>query len=305
MADRNMRGLRGRDGQWYFGVTQGRGLRNTFVGGLITSPTGLNPLRAAFRGAQIDVLLNEKQDHGLWLSEVNDLTGLALRPDRAAALGARYTLQKSLINGIPTPETPASPWQVTQIWRAAGEGIIGMIALEATADTPAQAVVGRLALGPGPIEREADGSWSCGPLRVKLLQSFGKISVVNVPGYAQPKDRAWPGLEMRIGLDGTKKGMRFVYAAWIGPREATPPTSLTPLNHLRSDVGWTVTWPDGQRKAVLFNPTKSTLAMNVRWDSAPLLWRGESGKATRVQVQDGTVALSLEAGAVALLETAD
>ena len=116
--DRNMRGIRGRAGQWYFGVTQGRGLRNTFTGGLLTSPVAPQPLLAAFRGAQIHVLEDETRYTSRWLSEREDRTALALRPDVAGALGARYTLQPGLINGVPTPKTPLA----LAVTRCAGRG---------------------------------------------------------------------------------------------------------------------------------------------------------------------------------------
>jgi hypothetical protein len=180
VRDDNIRGVRGRAGSWYFGVCQGRGLRNTFVGGLVTSPIQTHPLLAAFRGAGVDVLVNAKQPNGLWLSEVADLAGLAQRPDVAAGLGVRYTLQRSLINGWPTPQTSPSPWQVTQVWRAAADGMLGMVAVQATADAPGVAVLGRIALGPDAVEAPTDrrAVWQCGPLQVKFFDTFHSVERV-------------------------------------------------------------------------------------------------------------------------------
>ena len=184
--------MRGRAGSWYFGVCQGRGLRNTFVGGLVTSPTQANPLLAAFRGAGVDVLLDDKRPNGLWLSEVAYCAGLAQRPDVAGGLAVRYTLQRGLINGWPTPQTSPSPWQVTQVWRAAADGLLGMVAVEATADVPAVAVLGRIALGPGAVEAPTDGhaAWQCGPLQVRFFDTFGTASVA---GYPNTPERRKPG----------------------------------------------------------------------------------------------------------------
>jgi len=300
-SDANMRGIRGRAGSWYFGVTQGRGLRNTFTGGLMTSASHTNPLRAAFRGAHIEVLQDPPREHGLWLSQFEDNTGIALRPDVAGAVGARYTLQPSLINGIPAPATPASPWQVTQIWRAAGDGVIGLVVLEATAETAGTAVVGRIALGPGPVEKDESGLWRCGPLRVKLLRQFGEASVQPVPGYNQTRDRAWHGIEWRQPIEGkAARGARFVYAAWIGPQDARPPDDFKPLP---DDRGWVASWTKGATVAALFNPTGTAVTVRVPWAGAPPdAWIGDIGSGQPVRVQNGAASVRLEAGGCALME---
>ena len=82
---------------------------------------------------------------------------LAQRSDVAGGLGVRYTLQRGLINGWPTPQTSPSLWQVTQVWRAAVDGLLGMVAVEVTADAPGDVVLGRTAVGPGAVEAPTDG----------------------------------------------------------------------------------------------------------------------------------------------------
>lgn len=299
--DRNMRGIRGRAGQWYFGVTQGRGLRNTFTGGLLTSPVAPQPLLAAFRGAQIHVLEDETRYTSRWLSEREDRTALALRPDVAGALGARYTLQPGLINGVPTPKTPPSPWQVTQVWRAAGDGIVGMVILEATQDARAAAVAGRIALGRSRVREVEPGVWGCGPLRVKLLRQFGTVSAQPVPGYNMARERGWPGVEMLQRIPGgAKRGDRFVYAIWVGSESATPPDSLDPLP---GDAGWVARWADGRSVAALFNPDAQPRVARVPWTGpAPTAWIGETPETRKLDLAGGIASIQLPPGACALVE---
>ncbi len=207
----------------YYGVTQGRGLRNTFVGALLTSSTSTTPLRAAFRGANIgvqhDPSFNQQLRGGLFLSQIDDLTGLAMRPNGPIAVGARYRLQPAKINGVPTPETPDTPWQVDQLWLACDRGLVGRVTLTALEDAPGQAVVGRIALGPGAIVAAGE-LWRCGPLQVKLLESFGEVQPAPTPQYAAPITSAWPGLELRQALPaaGARPGRSSATPSSSGPK---------------------------------------------------------------------------------------
>ncbi|MCL4207280.1 MAG: hypothetical protein KJ000_32765 [Pirellulaceae bacterium] len=302
VRDENIRGVRGRAGSWYFGVCRGRGLRNTFVGGLVTSPTQANPLLAALRGAGVDVLLDAERPNGLWLSEVADRAAVALRPEVAAGLGVRYTLQRSLINGWPTPQTSPSPWQVTQVWRAAGDGIVGLVAVEATADAPAAAVLGRIALGPGAVEAPIgpDAAWRCGPLAVKFFDTFGTASVETVPQYARAPETWWPGVQLRQNLDGgAKSGQRFVYSVWIGPQDAEPPVSM---RLLPQDRGWLATWPGGRQAAAVFNPTAAPLIIEVPWSAAAARQWSQDGTSQPLPITGGHVTVSLPPDHCVLLE---
>ncbi|MCC7494503.1 MAG: hypothetical protein IT204_19250 [Fimbriimonadaceae bacterium] len=272
-ADRNIRGLRGRQDDWYFGVTQGRGLRNSFVGAMLTAPARLQPLLAAFRGAQVEVAVSDQPRGNLTLSQIDDRTALARQGDQAVAVAVRYRLQPRLINGVPTPATPDTPWQVTQLWRAAGDGIVGGVAVEAVADTPARSVVVRLALGPQrPVE--LDGQWTCGPLQIKLLQTFGTVSVQPVPHYTTPLEQTWPGLELRAELTGARAGQRWLAACWLGPPGAQPPREWL---WLPAEAGFACQMADGRRCGLLYNP-----GSRARTDRLPgaagLGWLGEEGR---------------------------
>ncbi len=168
---------------------------------------------------------------------------------------------------------------------SAGDGILGLVAVEATADAPAAAVLGRIALGPGTVEAstDRDPAWRCGPLTVKFFDNFGTGSVERVPQYARAPETWWPGVQLRQNLDGgAKSGQRFVYSVWIGPQGAEPPMSM---RLLPQDRGWLATWPAGRQAAAVFNPTPAPLTIDVPWSataspcfcpSAPtnrLLWK--------------------------------
>jgi len=299
-ADRNMRGVRGRAGNWYYGVCIGRGLRNTFCGGMITHPTHSRPVWTAIRGLQINVLQRrDKRMQGLWLSQIEDHAGLAMRPDVSGGVGVRYRLQPRRINGVPTPETPDSPWQVTQVWRAAGDGLLGMIVLEALEDAPGIAVQGRIALGQIDPTQVAGKDWQAGPLRVRFYDSFGTTTAQPVPANTTPT--RWPGIVCEQALEnGAKAGQRFVYSAWLGPETATPPTQF---ERLPKDMGWMAVWADGRRVAAVFNPGSEQVGIPVPWSGAPpRIWSGLEGEATKLRVKNGAVLVQLPAGTCALLE---
>lgn len=300
VPDRNIRGVRGRDGDWYFGVVRGRGLRSTFVGGLVSEPTGTNPLRAAFRGAQIHVFESDSDESDRWLSEADDAASVALHPQVSGALGVRYTLQPSLYNGVPTPRTPPSPWRVTQTWHASARGDLGVIVLEATRDAPAVSVAGRLALGPSPVVPDGDDAWRSGPLRLALLRKFGTAAARRIAGNGTPRERAWDGVELLAHLDGqVHRGDRFVYAAWVGPEGKRAPRRF---ELLPNDAGWTAEWEDGHRTAVVFNFTEHEQKLVIPWTGrAPRGW-GAQGLPHPIALDVDAVTVLVSPGKCVLVE---
>lgn len=300
VADRNLRGIRGRAGQWYYGLGLGRGLRNTFAGGLITLPQRTKPLAGAVAGFQIDVRQPNDRGHGLWLSQIDDRGQVVVGPDESGAMGVRYRLQPSLINGWPTPDTPDTPWQVTQLWHCSSSGLLGLVALEALDDAPGVAVEGRVAVLPAAPARVKDNLWQAGPLAIQVLQSFGQAVVKPVGRYAQPEDQGKPGLVFQQALKGeAKRGERFVYAVSVGPQGGEQVSVFEPLP---GDLGW-VAELGGLRVAVLFNPGAKAVTARVPWSgAAPQAYRGQDGQGAAVAVQGGHVAIELAAAECVLLE---
>jgi hypothetical protein len=214
-------------------------------------------------------------------------------PEQSVGLGVRYTLQSSLIHGVPEPATPDSPWQVTQVWHGSAAGMVGLIAIQATAEVQAAAVVGRIGLGPGPVQPLGQSTWACGPLRVCLLEPLGHASVGPVLRFVDTEKSAWPGLILRQDLAGpVATGTRFVYAVWVGPAQSAPPTSLDILPH---DNGWVAHWADGATVATLFNPDTTPTTLDLVWpSSAPHAWTTDAGREVpltgalgRIQVEVG------------------
>lgn len=259
VADADIRGIRGKNGTWYYGLTAGRGLRKTFVGGMVSSPASNPALQAAFRGAQIEVKSAEVNRKPFMLSQVSDRAITALSAQGFGLLGVRYTLQPPLINGVPSPKTPDSPWQTTQVWAIGDKGVLGTITLLSLTDNDAVLVSGRLPLGPGPVVQTGPSSWKCGPLKVRLYGHFG-TPVIKAIGSAYPSQvDTWPGLEISTPVSGMKQGDLFQYSVWIGPEDQPEPQELTPQE---DGTGWTVRWKGKAPLSVRFDPKDLRITMN-------------------------------------------
>lgn len=259
VADTDIRGIRGKSGGWYYGLTAGRGLRNTFVGGMISSPSGDQALQAAFRGAQIEVKSAADNRKPFTLSQVSDRAVTAVSEQGFGLLGVRYTLQPPLINGVPRPETPDSPWQTTQVWAVGDKGVLGTITLLSLTDNDAVLLSGRLPLGPGPVVQTGPSSWKCGPLKVRLYGHFG-TPIVKAMGSAFPsRVDTWPGIEISMPVRRMKRGDRYQYSVWIGPQDQPEPQELTPHE---DGTGWTVRWKGETPLSVHFDPKALRITMD-------------------------------------------
>ena len=291
--DRNMRGIRGRDGQWYFGVCRGRGLKDTFVGGLLTDPNAPDPLIAALRGAQIEVGRKSDRGHGLWLSQIDDNAALSMQAGVGGSLGVQYCLQPSKINSIPTPETPPTPWRVTQVWRAAADGILGTVTVEATKDQKVSSITGRLALGPAEVSKTGENRWECGPLKIRAYRTLTPPRIDRVPRRHRPNGCRGLVMERQIEKGRVPAGTEFSYTVWIGPDSKEAPAEVQPLSGNR---GWLASWSDGRRCAVLFNPTGDAVEVEVPWaKKRARLWQGLSGKPKTIQASNESLDLVVSA----------
>lgn len=256
--DADQRGAHGRNGDWYFGVTKGRGLRNTFVGAMLESD-GLSPLASTFRGAQIIVTDTNSASNEYALSQQTDQVVMSLK-SRRAVLSAQYLLQPKRINGVPSPKDLDSPWEVRQLWSAGRDGLIGTIELKAAKHNAASAVIGRLPLGPCPVKADGPSTWSCGGMRIRVFEGWGSPKVVPLgAAYPSQVDR-WDGIEWMHEVQGVKVGGIYRYGVWVGPAEASPPGSLVVV-----PGGWDAHWDDGRALEVRLNGSDLTAVESGGW----------------------------------------
>lgn len=251
IMDNDIRGVRFRAGDWYYGIMQGRGFRSNFSGGMI-SKDGTTPLNAAFRGAQIQVITKSRKDFGYWLSSADDITTLTVAGN-AAAVAARYTLQPTTLNSVPKPTGINTPLQVTQLWYGGPEGLIGGIKLEVTDDADVDSIVGRILLGPNAVINKGDGLWQAGDLQVRLFSCFDNTQIQNLGADLPIKQVDWPGIRLMKRVNRAKKGDLFAYAVWMAPLGSKAPEYID----LRGNA-LTAVWPS-RRISLLIDGNKVSI----------------------------------------------
>jgi hypothetical protein len=171
--DLNIEGPRGRYGTWSFagnGRNYGVGYqgKDTFAGCMITDPTARPlPLDSALQVVTIEVRLNATDNHwkgGRCCSAVERLS-TALGPD-FGSLAVRYTVSRPNWHH---KNDELLPWDGVQTWYLSKSRLIGMVALEATADESRAGVHGRIRLGLSrTIEPDGPQAWKYGRMRIKL-----------------------------------------------------------------------------------------------------------------------------------------
>jgi hypothetical protein len=238
-SDDNIRGQRARRGRHYWGCTQGRGQRTTYVGGMATDPDSGHVL-AALRGVQVHAVVDGDER---WMSGIDDITATDASED-VAALGVRARLHAPLYAN--TDDLGPSPCAVTQTWRLTRMGLAGLVAIDAT--KPCEALTLRIALGPAELEREEDGLWRCGPLRIAVYDAFSEPAA---GGWANPGDETrWPALEITLRALEAVPG-QVSCGLWIGPEDAEAPTEIAPLDGAE---GFVAQGADGAAVGALFAP---------------------------------------------------
>lgn len=244
--DPDRSGVHGRYDDWYFGLTKGRGLRNTFVGAMFSRYSDAAPLVAAFRGAQIIVKFGDKDRYQYSLSQKDDKTEITLQENHAF-LSAEYLLQPNRINSDISVQDVDSPWKVRQIWAAGASGLIGTVELKAIRDTAASAVIGRLLLGPCAVVSEDNSTWRCGVLKVRVFELWGEAKVMPI-GAAYPSQvDHWDGIEWKTRPQDVKKDDVYRYGVWVGPVGSPIPEYLS---FLSEDAGWVARWKNGKTMQV-------------------------------------------------------
>lgn len=143
-----------------------------------------------------------------------------------------------------------------QVWHLAGDGLTGLIRLDAERAADVDRVRLRVLLGPEAIERRDEDDFVSGPLQVRALSAPGEVVIDR---YQTPGDTSdWPSLEFVVTPEDAviEAGGSITFALWVGPEHSNPPDSFRLLEKV---AGWEATWPDGRRRAVIYNEGKDEL----------------------------------------------
>lgn len=287
MHDTNIAGPHGRYGTWSFagnGRNYGVGYqgKDTFVGCMITDPPRRPmPLDSALQVVTTEVRLNLKDNHwngGRCCSALERLT-TALGPD-FGSLAVRYTVSKPNWHH---KNDELLPWEGTQQWYLSKTRLLGLVALEATADETRAAVLGRIRLGMG-LTLVPDGAqaWRYGRMRIKLhTHNYAQVTSKPSETFFLDKPESYRSTEITlvdpVSAKATKpgnvpypQGSRYWFVVEVFP-DCSPPAEKVEVIQRGTVVGFAFR-EQSRRIAVLHNPTD----MAAPCDSS----LGTSGKVT-------------------------
>jgi hypothetical protein len=310
MFDENVQGPRGRYGTWSFGAN-GRNYgvgyqgKDTFVGCMVTDPEARPmPLDAALQVVTTEVRLNHTDNHwrgGRCHSALEKLT-TAVGPD-FGSLAVRYTVSKPNWHH---ERDELLPWTGTQQWYLSERRLVGLVALEATADETRAAVHGRIRLGmKREIERLTDEDWRYGRLRIKL-HAHNYAAVTSQPSetffldkpdrYRSTEITLKDPLSVAAGEKGEvtfPKGTRYWFLVEVF-REGVDPAEEV----VRIEEGPIVSFrfrEPGRNVAVLHNPTDARadapLPLAVDTPAAMTIYRAAGAQTKPIPADGPTVSL--------------
>lgn len=237
--DTNIDGPRGRFGTWSFGGN-GRNYRvgyqgkDTFVGCMITDPPRRPmPLDSALQVITAEVRLARDGNHWTGARSCSALEKLttALGPD-FGSLAVRYTVSKPNWHH---KSDDLCAWEGTQQWYLSGTRLVGLVALEATADETRAGVWGRVRLGLSrPIETLAPGQWRYGRMHVTIHDhNYARAETRPSETFFLDKPEAYKSTEITL-IDPLStapeakstvryaKGTRYWFLVEIRPHESAP-----------------------------------------------------------------------------------
>ena len=275
--DTNVQGPRGRFGPWSFagnGRNHGVGFqgKDTFAGCMITDAAARPlPLDSALQVVTTEVRMNHTDNHwrgGRCHSAQEKLT-TTLGPD-FGSLAVRYTVSQ------PTwryTEDILFPWEGTQVWYMSKHRLLGLVALEATADETRAAVHGRIRLGlKRPLERLDATSWKYGRLHIKIHDhNYAKIVDKPSETFFLDKPEAYRSTEITLvdplstaaGEKGDmrfKKGTQYYFLVEAFP-EGSPPSPEIKRIEAGSLAGFRLR-ESNRVVTVLHNPTPKAAEVN-------------------------------------------
>jgi hypothetical protein len=270
LFDDDVQGPRGRYGVWSFagnGRNYGVGYqgKDTFVGAMITDPERRPlPLDSALQVVTTEVRLNHTDNHWIGARCTSALERLTttLGPD-FGSLAVRYTVSKPNWHH---KNDDLFPWDGMQAWYLSKSRLVGLVALEATADETRAAVHGRIRLG---MSRElapcGENGWRYGRMVVTVHDhNYAKIATRPSETFFLDKPENYKSTEITL-LDplsvkaGEKgeikyaKGTRYWFLVEIRP-DGVPPAESVRRVEESPVVGFAFREP-GRQVVLLHNPS--------------------------------------------------
>jgi hypothetical protein len=237
MHDTNIDGPRGRYGTWSFagnGRNYGVGYqgKDTFVGCMITDPPRRPmPLDSALQIVTAEVRLTRDGNHWTGARSCSALEKLStsLGPD-FASLAVRYTVSKPNWHH---KNDDLIPWDGMQQWYLSRRRLVGLVALEATADETRAGVYGRVRLGMSrAIEPRGEGNWRYGRMHVTIhAHNYARVETHPSETFYLDKPEKYKSTEITLvdplsSLPGAKpavryaKGTRYWFLVEIRPEDS-------------------------------------------------------------------------------------
>ncbi len=313
MYDPDIQGPRGRFGTWSFagnGRNYGVGYqgKDTFVGCMITDPPRRPmPMDSALQVVTTEVRLNHTENHwrgGRCHSAVEKLS-TPLGPD-FGSLAVRYTVSKP---NWAYKQDALFPWEGTQQWYLSKSRLVGLVALQCTADETQAAVHGRIRLGmKRQIEQSGDSTWKYGKLLVKIHDhNYAKILTKPSETFFLDKPERYRSTEITLidplsveaGEKGKvvfKKGTRYYFLVEVFFKEDwSKPAGEVARVEAGALVGFRFREAD-RLVLVLHNPTDKpadvNMPLDVPDDATVILYKDNKGKGK--PVEDPTLRTRLE-----------
>lgn len=237
--DTNIDGPRGRYGAWSFagnGRNYGVGYqgKDTFVGCMLTDPPRRPmPLDSALQVVTTEVRIARDGNHWTGARSCSALEKLttSLGPD-FGSLAVRYTVSKPNWHH---KNDDLLPWDGTQQWYLSRQRLVGLVALEATADETRAGVWGRVRLGLSrAIEPCGLNNWRYGRLHVTLhAHNYARVETRPSETFFLDKPEKYKSTEITL-LDplstaaGARptvpyaKGTRYWFLVEIRPEDSRP-----------------------------------------------------------------------------------
>ena len=279
--DANVQGPRGRFGNWSFagnGRNYGVGFqgKDTFVGCMLTDPQRRPlPLDAALQVVTTEVRLEHTGNHwesGRCVSARERLS--TTLGDDFGSLAVRYTVSRPQWH---YKYDELLPWEGTQTWYLSRRRLIGLVALEATADETRAAVHGRVRLGLKrqlePVAGTGDREWRYGGLTIRL-HGHNYARVVAKPSETTMLDEpsSYRSTELTL-LDPLSvaageqdqvrfpKGTRYWFLVEVFPTEGRPAEAV---HRIGQEPLAGLQFLDGDREvAILHNPTDAAITTDL------------------------------------------